>query len=294
MKLTKYDVFVKVVELGSLSKAADACSYSQSAVSQIVSAVEAELGGIALLRRAHAGVTLTSDGAQVYPDIRRLSQACRALEDKVCALKGIETGLIRIGVFSSASCHLLPPLLKGFCAAHPNIRFELMNGHYRQIEDWIADGTVDFGFVDLPARREFDVIPIREDRMLAVLPEQHPAAALPAVPLALLAQSPFVLLEEGTKREVMQMLERHQITPQIAFRTADDYSVMAMVENGLGVSILAELVLQKTAYRIVARPTDPPFSRKICIAMKQSVQQPMAVQCFLAYVKAQLAQEEVT
>lgn len=74
MKKSKYEVFVKVVELGSLSRAADYCNYSQSAVSQIVSSIENELG-ITLLNRNHAGVWLTSDGEQLLPHIHNLSNA---------------------------------------------------------------------------------------------------------------------------------------------------------------------------------------------------------------------------
>ncbi|MCZ8513872.1 LysR family transcriptional regulator [Paenibacillus filicis] len=202
MKRSKYEVFIKVVEFGSLSRAAEYCNYSQSAVSQIITSLENEFG-TKLLNRSHAGVSVTSDGEQLIPYIRKLSSAHNELSEKVFELLGIESGLIRIGTFSSISCHLLSSLLKDFKAQHPNIKFELMQGDYRQIEIWIAEGTVDFGFVDLPTSKEFEVIPISEDRMLAILPANHPYANKESVPLHLFEHEPVILLEV-TKKEVLE------------------------------------------------------------------------------------------
>ena len=283
MKKSKYEVFVKVVELGSLSRAADYCNYSQSAVSQIVNAIENELG-ITLLNRNHAGVWLTSDGEQLLPYIRNLSNAHNELSDKIFELLGIESGLIRIGTFSSVSCHLLAPIFKDFKAKYPNIKFELHQGNYREIETWISEGTVDFGFVDLPTLKEFEVIPIKDDRMMALLPVKHTYAKEEFVPLEIFESEPVILLEEGTKKEVLEMFRKNRVKPKVEYRTEDDYTIMSMVENGLGISILAELVLQRNPYNIVVKETMPKFSRKIGIALKSRKQASMAVKCFLDFV----------
>lgn len=287
MKISKYEVFVKAVEFGSLSRAADFCNYSQSAVSQIINSIENEVG-ITLLNRNHAGVWLTSDGEQLLPYIHNLSKAHNDLSDKVFELLGIESGLIRIGTFSSISCHLLSPLLKDFKSEHPNIKFELFQGDYKKIETWISEGTVDFGFVDLPTLKEFEVIYIKDDRMLALLPAKHRYAKEEAIPLKIFEDEPVILLEEGTKKEVLEMFRKNRLKPKIEYRTEDDYTIMSMVENGLGISILAELVLQKSQYNIVIKETSPKFSRKIGIALKNRKQASMAVRCFLDFVEENL------
>ncbi|GAA3413546.1 LysR family transcriptional regulator [Paenibacillus hodogayensis] len=283
MKKSKYEVFMKVIELGSLSRAADYCNYSQSAVSQIIISLENEFG-IKLLNRSHAGVSVTSDGEELLPHIQKVSQAYNELSDKVSELRGIESGLIRIGTFSSISCHLLSPLLKDFKIKHPNIKFELIQGDYRQIENWISEGTVDFGFVDLPTWREFEVIPIMEDRMLAILPANHAYAYEESVPLKIFEQESMILLEEGTKKEVLEMFRQHHIKAKIEYRLDDDYTIISMVENGLGISILAELILKRTQYNIVSKETSPSFSRSIGIAIKNRKQASMAVRCFLDFI----------
>ncbi|TVX99846.1 LysR family transcriptional regulator [Cohnella terricola] len=283
MKRSKYEVFLKVVEFGSLSRAAEYCNYSQSAVSQIITSLENEFG-IRLLNRSHAGVSATSDGEQLLPYFRKLSNAHHELSDKVFELHGIESGLIRIGTFSSISSQLLSPLLKDFKEKHPNIKFELQQGDYRRIEMWIADGTVDFGFVNLPTLNDLEVIPIIEDRMLAILPTNHPYADKESVPLSLFEQEPVILLDEGTKKGVLEMFRLNDIKARIEYRLDDDYTIMSMVENGLGVSILAELMLKRTQYRIVTKETCPSFSRSIGVAIKNKKQASMAVKCFLDFI----------
>jgi len=283
MKKSKYEVFMKVVEFGSLSRAADYCNYSQSAVSQIIIAMENEFG-LKLLNRSHAGVSVTSDGEELLPYIQKMSQSHNELSDKVNELLGIESGLIRIGTFSSISCHLLSPMLKDFKAQHPNIKFELIQGDYRKIEMWISEGVVDFGFVDLPTLKDFEVIPIFEDRMLAILPVNHPYCNEETVPLTLFEQESMILLEEGTKKEVLDMFRKHKIKAKVEYRLDDDYTIMSMVENGLGISILAELILKRVQYRLVTKETSPSFSRSIGIAIKSEKQASMAVRCFLDFI----------
>lgn len=284
MRYSKYEVFLRIIESGSLSRAADYCSYSQSAVSQIVHSLETELG-ITLLNRSHAGVSLTSEGEQLLPYIKNLSRAHIELAEKASELLGVESGLIRIGTFSSISCHLLAPVLKDFKAEHPNIRFELYQGDYRKIEAWISEGKVDFGFVDLPTLKEFETIPIMEDRMLALLPAGHPYAEERYIPLEIFEREPMILLEEGTKREVLEMFRKHHLKPKVEYLTEDDYTIMSMVESGLGISILGELVLQKMTYNIVIKEAIPRFSREIGIAIKSRKQASIAVRCFLDYVE---------
>lgn len=284
MKLTKYEVFLKIIELGSLSRTAQYCNYSQSAVSQIVHSLEKELG-ITLLNRNHTGVWLTSEGEQLLPYIRNLSRAHVELSEKASELLGVERGLIRIGTFSSVSCHLLAPILSDFKALHPNIRFELYQGDYKKIEAWISEGIVDFGFVDLPTLKEFDVIPLFSDRMLALLPANHKYAKEKAIPLKIFEQEPVILLEEGTKKEVLEHFRKEHLKPNIEYLTEDDYTIMSMVENNLGISILGELVLQRMTYQIAIKETIPSFSRKIGIAIKNRKQTSIAVKCFLDYIE---------
>ena len=126
MRYSKYTIFLKVVELESFSKTADFYKYSQSAVTQIVKSLEAELQ-MTLLKRSHAGVCLTSDGEQLIPYIWELAMAEERMWEKAGEITGMDRGLIRIGVFSSIACHYLPGVMKEFRKLYPGIDFELQS-----------------------------------------------------------------------------------------------------------------------------------------------------------------------
>ena len=90
MVFSKYTMFLKVIELGSMSKAAAECNYSQSAVSQIISSLEKELQ-LTLLNRSQTGIWLTSDGKYMLPYIEALSNAEQNIYKQASKLKGVES-----------------------------------------------------------------------------------------------------------------------------------------------------------------------------------------------------------
>lgn len=91
---------------------------------------------------------------------------------------------------------------------------------------------------------------------------------LDKVPLAALCEEPFMLLEKGAKAEISEVFERNGLTPRVHFTTWDDYAVMAMVESGLGISMLPELILKRMQYKIVAKELDVPAKRNIVVALR--------------------------
>ena len=283
MNLLKYLAFVKTVEYGSFTRAAEALHYSQSGISRMISDLESEWD-VALLERSRAGVSLTSDGARLLPPARELCDRYLRLQAEVDDLHGVQSGLIRIGVFSSVATHWLPNIVRAFQRDHPGIDYELLLGDYTEIEDWIAHGRVDCGFLRLPTDPSFRTISLAQDRLLAILPEDHPLAALESVPLPALCAEPFLLLEKGARPEVSDIFRRRGLTPRVHFTTWDDYAIMSMVESGLGVSILPELILRRTPYRVAARELDIPARREIGLALRDGAYVSPAVRRFLSYL----------
>lgn len=170
--LSKYQAFVTAASLGSFTKAAEKLNYTQSAISRMISDLESEWH-MSLLERRKTGVSLTSDGLKLLPYAKELCEKQKALQMQVDALSGLESGMVRIGTFSSVATHRLPEILKIFGESYPNIEFEILLGDYTEIEDWIAEGRVDFGFLRLSARPEFEAVFLEQDEFLVVLPENH-------------------------------------------------------------------------------------------------------------------------
>ena len=278
--MNRYLALQKIVELGSFSKAAEALGYTQSAMSQMIASLEDELS-IKLLNRFRTGAKLTIEGAELYPYLERTIYQYLSAQEKAKEIRGLETGVIRMGTLASISAHWLPGLLKEFQAQYPNVEFILHQGDYTSIQEWIKTGAVDFGFVNPKAVSCLETIVLKEGAMLAVLPDDHPLAVKDIIPLEALAAEPFILLEEGHYYEPLEAFRTISATPHIKYTIHDDYAIMTMVEAGLGVSILAELVLHRTNYRIALRPTQPPVYRTVAIGYKDKSSLPMASRRFI-------------
>lgn len=284
MNILKYMAFIRTVEYGSFTRAAEMLHYSQSGISRMINDLEKEWK-VVLLERSRAGVRLTSDGTKLLPYAKSLCDEYLKLQTQVDELNCLQSGLIRIGTFSSVATHWLPNIIREFQQAYPNIDYELLLGDYTEIEKWIADGRVDCGFLRLPTHPNFETIFLEQDKLLAILPEDHPLVSCERIPISALCNDPFMLLEKGAKAEISEIFERCGLTPDIHFTTWDDYAIMSMVKSGLGISVLPQLILKRVPYRIVAKELDVPAYRNIGLALRDKKTASLAVNRFLDYLK---------
>lgn len=281
--MNRYIALQKIIEMGSFTKAAEALGYTQSSISQMIASLENELA-VKLLIRSRTGVKLTIEGAELYPFIERSIAGYRAMQEKVNEMKGLETGIIRVGTISSVTCHWMPQLIKGFQKQYPHVQFLFHQGDYDLIPEWIKTGEVDFGFTTPPAAPELNTIPVKDGEMLAVLPKNHPLSNRKSVSIEELTKEPFILLEEGHYSEPMNAFREAGLEPNIKYTIHDDYAIMTMVEAGLGVSILAELMLRRTNFDIVCLPVEPPVCRSLAIGYKDKDCLPIASKYFIEYL----------
>ena len=280
LSILKYMAFIQTVEYGSFTKAAEILNYSQSGISRMISDLEREWN-ITLLERNRSGVKLTSDGIKVLPYVKSLCAEYQKLQMQVDDIRGVQSGIIRIGTFSSVATHWLPNIIRAFQKDYPGIDYELLLGDYTEIEEWIYTGRVDCGFLRLPTKPEFETIFLEQDQLLAILPENHRLTKYEKVPLAALCDEPFMLLEKGAKAEISEVFERNGLVPRAHFTTWDDYAVMSMVESELGLSILPQLILRRVPYNIVAKELDVPAYRDIALALRDRKTASLAVKRFL-------------
>jgi DNA-binding transcriptional LysR family regulator len=281
---SRYQIFHAVVETGSFTRAAELLGYSQSAVSQTVKALEEECG-TALLRRGKTGVSLTADGESYLPYLRAIASAEEALERKRREMRGLENTVVRIGTFTSVSRTLLPPLMHRFKARYPGVHFVLRQGEYTSICQWVREDEVDFGFVNTRAdTRGLTTRPLYRDEMLAVLPEGHLLAQHPRLSLTQLAEEPLILLDEGVYSLPLDAFAGHGLTPRIEYKVYDDYAILAMLRQGLGVSLLYRLVLSGFAEGLALRPVDEPLERTVALAWRNWDTLPLAARRFAEFV----------
>ena len=282
METSRYEVFLKIVETKSLTRTAAFFGCTQSAVSQLVRALETDLG-VTLLARSKSGVRLTAEGEYLLPCMRQIVVGERNVLERGLELQNMNASLIRIGIFTSLSCQWLPPHLKSFREKYPNINFELLQGDVVQICEWLRNGLVDIGFTTKPEGDEFMFRELLADRMYVVLPANHRLAGR-SVKLEDLREETFVLLESGYSQIVEKMFADAGIRPKRQYTVKDDYTVMSMVESGLGVTLLPELVLQRTPYALYGCPAEPAYYRRLGIAWMKKEQGSIAVSKFVQHL----------
>lgn len=283
MNIQKFLAFVKTVEYGSFTKAAEKLSYSQSGISRMIHDLETEWS-LSLFERGRSGVRLTSDGLKLLPYAKNVCSEYQKLQMQIDELHGLQAGLIRIGTFSSVATHWLPNIIREFQKSYPDIDYELLLGDYTEIESWILEGRVDCGFLRLPTLPELETVFLERDKLLVILPENHPLAGCERFPVQALCDDSFLLLEKGAKAEISSIFANYQLEPKVHFTTWDDYAIMSMVESGLGISILPELILQRIPYRIVVKELEVPAYRQIGLAMRDKKSSSLAVKRFLDYL----------
>ena len=284
MDTKKYEVFEKTVEMASLTRAAEELGLTQSGVSHIIAALEEEWG-LPLLRRSRVGARLTPEGERLMPCIREVLRAQERLEQTAADMRGLAAGTVRIATFTSVAVHWLPGMLQEFQALYPEVDFRLFNGDYHDVDRWLSDGSADVGFVTLPTSLRCDCIPLREDRLLAVLPANHPLAAGEVCPVREVAREPFISLLETSDDDSRRALDAAGVKPNVRFFTKDDYAIIAMVERGLGVSIMPELLLQGHRDGVAVRPLDPPSSRMLALAVPAGDRAGPATKRFAEFVR---------
>lgn len=282
--MERYFALLKILEIGSFTKAAEAMGYSQSAVSQMVQSLESELS-LKLLYRSRNGIKLTPEGEALLPYIQRTVNHYNAMLEKTRELKGLNGGLIRIGTLSSVSSQWLPGLIKDFQTLYPKVHFLLHQGDYTTIPAWVRAGEIDFGFVnpDAESVRGLHTIFVTSGGHKAVLHPDHPLAAQPWVTLEQLAKETFLLLEGGCLSEPLEAFRTLGLEPRVELRMHDNFSICSMVEANVGVSILPELALRKMNFRIVQLPTVPPVIRRVSLVMKDPDILPIASRYFIEF-----------
>lgn len=283
MPLTKYEVLDRVVRCGNLTKAADEMKKTQSAVSHVIAGLEEELG-FPVLERSKSGVRLTDAGERIMPAVHGILNYEEQIRQIAAEVNGARKGLVRIGTFTSAAVHWLPGIIKEFRRNYPDVEFRLLNGDYHDIEEALRTGAIDIGFVTLPCRVECECVPLARDELVAVLPREHKLAGERAFPLSCVESEDYISLLESSNHDAQRVLDSAGIIPRVRYTTKDDYAIIAMVANGLGISIMPEMLVRDYASKVCVKSLDPPAYRTVALAYADRAKAGPATKRFAAFV----------
>ncbi|SFL48382.1 LysR family transcriptional regulator [Pelosinus propionicus] len=242
MTISKYEIFNTIVELGSLTKTAEKLHLTQSGVSYAISTLESELG-FTLLKRNRSGVSLTSNGERILIFIQKILQQEELLQQEVISIKSLNTGTVRLGTLSSVSTQWLPGILSQFHETYPQIEVKTYLGCYDEMSDWISNSTIDFGFVSLPTSKAFEVMPLKKDKLVVLLPPNHPLQHEKFISFSQLKGEHFIMPQWGSDDNIKRLLHENKVNLHVKYELMEERTIFAMVQRGLGISILPELIL---------------------------------------------------
>jgi DNA-binding transcriptional LysR family regulator len=248
----------------SFSDAAAALSYTQSAVSQAVGALEAELG-VTLLERDRGAIRPTVAGAALIDRAETIITQLDAAEDEVAAIAGARGGRLRMASFPSAGATLMPVAISTFRASYPEVELSLAEGEPDGIVPRLRAGEFDlallFEFRGTSEKlgagmRRFELL---EDPMRLALPSGHPLAGAPKIALGDLSADAWVQTsaQSPCARHVVRSCHAAGFEPNVAFESDDYETVQGLVAAGVGVALIPKLALTSPREDIAIRSLDP-------------------------------------
>ena len=179
----------------------------------------------------------------------------------------------------------MPRLIRDFTAHFPDVKMELTNGTYRDIEEKISSGRLDCGFLSAIEDDPLDFLPLLEDEILAIMAPGHSLATKKSLPLQELKGHPLISQFQGSDHDVQQIFRKARIRPKAKYILDDDISVMGMVAQGEGIALMPDLMLQTAAFDLTALPLKPRQHRTIGLATLPLKEQTLLVRTFAAFCK---------
>jgi len=196
--LRQLEIFVKVAEFGSFSRAAESLHLTQPTVSEHIRTLEEELG-VRLLDRLGRGAAATPAGQLLLGYATRVLALAREARQAVDRFQGRMSGDLAVGASSIPGEYILPALIGRFKEKYPDISIALLIGDSRSAVDWVMEGRVELGVVGQPlTRRGVEYRELMPDEVVLVVPAAHPWAGRASVALEDLVAEPLIVRERGS------------------------------------------------------------------------------------------------
>jgi DNA-binding transcriptional LysR family regulator len=273
----RLQVLSEVLKRGSFSAAADALSYTQSAVSQAIARLESEVGAT-LVVRDRRGVRPTAAGATLVEHAEAIFAQIDAAETELAAVLGVRGGRLRVASFPSAGSTLMPLAVATFRRGHPDVALTLAEGEPEEIGPRLRAGEFDLALLfEFPGVRErpsagLRTVTLLEDPMHVALPADHRLVSKPEFRLTDLRHDDWVQTsaESPCARHVVRLCLGAGFEPHVTFESDDYETVQGLVAAGVGVALVPRLALSHVHPGIVVRELSPRSpARKVTAATMQ-------------------------
>lgn len=282
MSLLSYYIVDAVVKQGNFLQAAEAMNLTPSAVSHSIASLEKMLG-FPLFIRDRSGVQLTKEGERLLIYIREIIKCEEQLRNETAKINELEKGTVGIGTFNSVCANWIPDIIKSFHSLYPNanINISIMQGGYEDVIGWVKTGIVDIGFATLPINENLTVTPLHKDRLLCITPKNFKPSHSGYVTIDDIKDKNFIMQREGNDADTNAFMKKYNLSIQPQFHIENDQSIIAIVESGLGISIIPELVLKKESCNVNIYHIKPEEFRTIgLVTQKKQFLSPATLKMF--------------
>jgi len=295
MDLRRLEIFAKVAELGSFSRAAEALSLTQPTVSEHVRALEDELGA-QLLDRLGRGAAPTRAGEVLLGYARRMLALSREARQALDRLQGRMSGELVIGGSTIPGEYVLPALIGQFKLKYPDISLCLRIGSSQQVSEWVDDGRVEVGVVGArPAPRTLVARELMADELVVVVPADHPWSGTGQVRLADVEQEPLLVRERGSgSRETLERGLAEAGTGLARFRVVGELgstqAIKQAVRAGVGVALISRRAVEdecRAGLLSCLRVRDLRFARAFYLVTHRDRSRSPLAQAFVEFVESQ-------
>lgn len=289
MSIFSYQIFDAVAKQQNFLRAAELMNLTPSAVSHSIASLEIKLG-FPLFLRSRTGVKLTSEGELMLIHVRAILNCEEQLQQEAAQINGLEKGTVVLGTFSSVCANWIPDIVKSFHSLYPNIDINIMQGDYEDVILWAKTGVVNIGFATLPVKEDLVETPLYKDRLLCITPKNFKPIHSKYVTIDDIKDQPFILQREGYNKDTISFIKKHNLSIRPQFFIDDDQSIIAIVESGLGIIIVPELILNKIRCNVNVYPIVPNEFRTIgLITQKKQLFSPAVLKMFdhiISYTKS--------
>ena len=278
-RIQKIEAFVATARLGSLTRAARQLGFTQSTASRMVSSLEDEWG-VRLFDRCGPLLSLTAEGARPLPDARAVCEASPGLERSIRGLRDVETGAVCVAAPSSIMSRRLAGPLGRFVTEHPKVEISLFECTYQEAEQMLRDGRADFSFVASRVEGPGLVCaPFDRDEIVVVTPMGHFAEDVDPIPVQRLLDERFIV-----DTETAPVLQRELTSPLIRCTISDITAILALVEAGLGISLLPSLAPERLGHHVEVHHLEVPAHRTVYLAHRRERELSLAATSFLGHL----------
>ena len=245
MDIGKLALLCDIADTNNLTASGERMGYTQSGVSHAISKLESELG-ISILKRTKHGVEFTRDGEMLMPYIRLVVSHYDRVDEIVDSILGLKRGSICIGSYCSIASQWLPSIIREFQQSYPNITIRIREGGIQDIEKWLTEGSIDFGFLSWHKNQNYKFISLGRDPLYAVTPKDFllPEEYQGTFPLSAFSDYPYIASEAGIDYDVSLAMEQSGISPMISLHCRDDHTIISMVADNLGISLLPGMFVE--------------------------------------------------